>query len=294
MEIGIVQSVNTSKGTIDVLIRGPQGEIFQPGIPIVRNSDTISIIPKVGARCMVAEVGHEMFCMGYLPEEGPEAEESNKNNDLRGGDFRIGNEKDGVVGVLEGGMLVVMASGTGLIVLRDKRELDLVGKDIAMDTPSIHKNLRTDDDGGADIDESAYSSLGRVESNKIKANDGVVEKAFDRVKSVKLQINKEASQAELVAIGKTLQDFSITVATNAGDIELSWDSTTNRLSLGAPGEVSINAGSLLRILAPTIALNSSGVDPSKALINASFICPFTQKPLGLVGVTGVVNNVQGG
>lgn len=292
MDIGVVQNVNTSRATIDVLVHGVGREYIQNDVPIVRNSDTISVIPKVGARCLIANVGNEMVCMGYLPTEGPQSQEANDEQDLQAGDTRIGNEQEGQIGVLEGGMLVALANGTGMIVLREKREVDIVGKDVAIDTPTVHKYYKTDDLGGADVNESVYSTVGKVEGKNIKANDGTYEHTIDRVHSVKLEVNKGATTAELIALGQVLQDLTVTIATDVGDIELGWDINTHRFTLNVPGELEITAQTLIRLLAPIVGINCPGTNPLQGLVNGTFRCLMTGTELGLTGQQ--LLTVQGG
>jgi len=292
MDIGIVQNVDINKGTIDVLVHGVGREYTQNNVPIARNSDTISMVPKVGARCLIASVGNELICMGYLPAEGAEAEEANKNKDLRSGDFMIGDEENGQVGVLEGGMLVVLANGTGMIVLKDKREVDIVGKDVAIDTPSIHKYFKTDDLGGADVDETVYSGIGLVESKKIKANEGTYNHSIDRVHSVKLQVNKGATSAELIALGQVLQDLTVSIATDVGDISLGWDAITHKFTLSVPGEIEVSALTMIKLIAPAIALNCPGTNFLQGLINGEYQCQVTGMPLA--STNQQLMTVQGG
>ena len=269
MDIGVVQNVDTAKGTVDVLIHGTQSEYSQTGVPIVRNSDTISVIPKIGARCLLAKVGNEMVCMGYLPKEGAETEAANDSTDLQAGDFRIGNETDGMIGTLEGGMLVALANGTGIIILRDKREVDLVGKDVSIDTPSVHKTYKTDDLGGAVVNESVYGVLGQVESTQVNANLGTYEKNISRMNSIKIGINSGVSETELALIGKKLLELDITLPTDLGEISLRWDVATQTLTLNSANPVAFRA--------PFINQNTSIPGPQNAVITGSFFCPALQK-----------------
>lgn len=292
MDIAQVTGVNTTKGTVSVKVIGARDEYLQDNIPVMQSSPNATVLPKIGDRCVVSNIGGELICMGYLKKETQEVEEENEARDSRPGDFQIGDQDTGMIGNLQGGMLVMMANGTGVMITRDDRIVNIVGDMIGFDTPTVHKTWGNSN-GSADIQESIYYALGEISKTSINGDSGDMDINVQRMKNIKFRINGDVLPVELAALGRQLETFEIEVNTAADKkLIIKWDNVLQEFSIEVPGSTTITSEGLLRILAASMGFNCSGTNPLQGLINGTYKCQMTGMPLASTGQQ--LSTVQGG
>lgn len=140
MPIGIVQSVDTEKGTVSVMVQSRSGTRPIPRVRLMKDGK----IPEINTRILIFKDGRNYYYMGQPEAITPEAEEDRASQENVAGDEFLGDPDGAHMHIRTGGMVALMADKiTGFIANKATGIIQLLGKILSFDTTYYHKLVRT-------------------------------------------------------------------------------------------------------------------------------------------------------
>jgi hypothetical protein len=218
-------------------------------------------IPEIGDVILVLRDGSEYYCIDIVERERETDLERNAAEQLVPGDMAMGDPEEGTgVGLRRGGMAILKADMmTGIVANKIIGIVQTLGKRFSWDTNLYHKLIRTLSDKRNTIIDTKLSGSPRnspltLEMLKsiIDTSDGSIVidlSGFDDC-DIKFKFAPQALQTRGTNI-------SIENETPLGTAKWGIDGTTGKVSMESPV--------LVKVDAPFIQLNSSGLPTEKVL-----------------------------
>lgn len=218
-------------------------------------------IPEIGDVILVLRDGSEYYCIDIVERERETDLERNAAEQLVPGDTSMGDPEEGAgVGLRRGGMAILKADMmTGVVANKIIGIVQMLGKRFAWDTNFYHKLVRTLSDKRNTIIDTRLSGSPRnspltLEMLKsiIDTSDGSI--TIDLTGFDDLDIKFRFAPQALQTRGANIK---IENETPMGTSKWEMDGTTGKVSMESP--------ILVKVEAPFIQLNSSGLPTEKVL-----------------------------
>lgn len=248
MPIGIVQSVDTEKGTVSVIVQSGPGTRPIPRVRLMKDGK----IPEINTRILIFKDGRNYYYMGQPEVITPEAEEDRASQENVAGDEFLGDPDGAHMHVRTGGMVALMADKiTGFIANKATGIIQLLGKILSFDTTYYHKLVRTQGQNTKVDQRIAGSPNGiplSLEMLKyvMTTEDGKIVidlSAFSEIKG-RLLINPVS--------GRMLgADINLEAQTPMGVTTFSFDGSTGNVNISSCGRIKVDA-------ALAVLVNSEG------------------------------------
>ena len=248
MPIGIVQDVNTDKGTVSVRVQSGSGTRTIPRVRLMKDGK----VPEYNTRILIFKDGRNYYYMGQPEPITPEDEEDRAAQENVAGDEFLGDPDGAHMHIRTGGMVALMAEKiTGFIANKSTGIVQLLGKILSFDTTFYHRLIKTQGQNTKVDHRIAGSPNGiplSLEMLKyiMTTEDGKISidlSAFSELKG-RLLINPVS--------GRVLgTDIELEAQTPMGVTTFSFDGSTGDVNISSCGRIKIDA-------ALAVLVNSEG------------------------------------
>lgn len=271
MAIGLVESVNAEKRTINVVVNDAGGTRHLPEVKLLKHHE----IPEIEDVVLVIRDGGEYYYIGIPEEETEAAIEERAELHNVGGDQSMGDSENGPgIGVRKGGMVVMLADRvTGFIASKIKGMIQILGKTINLDTDFFHFRARTETDKVNTTIDARLAGSPRgipisIEMLKsiIDTHDGRITMDLSGFNDVDLHLKFAPQAAQYKGSTVTIEND-----TPMGPVKIGWNGSTGTVNVESPTQIKVDAQAVL--------VNSEG-NPLDRVLTAKDQCWYTGNIIG--------------